>query len=264
MLAARSRETVEAAARAAGTTPAVTEVYGHLLIGTALLQISLAPRERVQCALHHGGTAGLLLADVWPGSEVRGRVASPRPDGGPVLDGVGTMHVSRFSVGGGEPYSSTAPLAGGTVGGALEHFLMESEQVLSLVSLAVRPGDGVGQVTYAGGLLVQALPDATREHLREVVACLERTDFAALVLSGADPHAAAADILGPAGLRAVGDDPLVYRCRCSRAVAAGAVVALGPDAIQELRDGGPAEEVTCEFCGAVYVISAADLDPEAP
>lgn len=261
ILVADSTEAVREAARLANTSVEVTELYGRLLTGGALLQLAQAPADRLQCQLDHAGTAGRMLVDVWPGPTVRGRVENPRPEGGPVFaDEGGLVLVSRQPFRGGELYQSVAPLQGGSVAGALQTYVLESEQVLTLFGLVVVFDRDSGELQRAGGMLVQALPGATHEQLAAVTQCLEQARFEDLVRAGDSPFGAAESILHPLRLHHVGDDPLVYRCRCSQDAAVGAVGLLSAEELASIRETGEVERVVCEFCQRTYEVSAADLE----
>jgi molecular chaperone Hsp33 len=258
ILAAHSTALVNEATRLAGCAPEVVDPYGRLLTGAALMQLAQAPVDRVQCSLRHDGGAGTLLADIWPGPEVRGRVARPDPGPGPVLGRTGTIEVSRVPAHGGRLYQSVVPVHAGNLCEALQQYVLESEQVLTFFSMAVVQGAG-GQVVRAGGLLVQALPGAKHEHLAEITRCLEKALFADLVHAGDEPYAAVDALFHSLSLHMVGELPLVYRCRCSRDRAIAAVHALGAEVLEEIRRGQTTEQVHCEFCQTTYTVTAAEL-----
>lgn len=258
ILVACSTETVRRAVEVAGTVPEVSDCYGRLLTGTALFQLAQTPIDRVQCTLHHSGTAGMLLADVRPGPIVRGRVEQPRPTSGPAVSGSGTVELSRLNPRkGGELYQSFVPVHHGSVADALQQYALESEQILTFFSLVTVLSDD-GQVARAAGLVVQALPEMRHEHLERLTRCLERARFDHLVMAGDDPFDAAEAMFHELAIQPIGRDPLEYRCTCSKEVAVGAVLTLSPEEIESIRAGGE-ETVTCEFCATSYVVTAGDL-----
>ena len=242
----------------AKTSPLVSELYGRLLTGSALLQLAQSPIDRVQCSLDHSGTAGTLLADVWPGPCVRGRVEHAQSTQAPLYGGDGNIHVSRQPARGGELYQSVSPMHASSIAGALQHFTMESEQVITFISLATVVDDD-GQVTMSGGLFVQALPGMTDEDLSKIKGCLAQAEFEDLVVAGDHPFDASAAIFNDVDWIETGTDPILYRCRCSKQAAVGAVRTLSSDELAAVR-AGATETVTCEFCGTDYIVSAVDLD----
>ena len=259
ILVADSSDSIRAATERLQASPAVTDIFGRLLTGTALMQLAQSPVDRVQCALEHDGHAGQFLADVWPGPRVRGRVAVPGAVGEPILGMDCQISVSRHAMRTGRMFQSHVPAPGGCVADALQRYLLESEQVVTFLSL-VTVLDEAHRVTVAGGMLVQALPDMKREHLEEVTLCLEQARFDDLVQAGDTPFDAAHSLFHTLGLHETGTDPFQYGCQCSKAAAVSAVRMLSDDELAALRRDGGEEVVDCDFCGEVYRVTAADLD----
>lgn len=258
ILAARSTRAVADGVSTTDAAPEVIDLFGRLLTGSVLLQLAQSPASRMQFDLIHDGTAGDLLADVRPGPVVRGRMQNPKPDGQPILGTTGVIKVARRSPGQQELYRSQTPFSGGSVSSALQHYMLESEQVLSVFGL-VTVVDDDQTVQRAGGMLVQGLPGWTHEELAEVTTCLERASFEDLVRAGDDPIDAVAALLAPLSVHAIGTDPLEYRCQCSMQSAVGAVMLLSEAELAEVR-AGKGETVTCEFCGTEYLVTGAELE----
>ncbi len=261
VLVAHSTGTVARAADIAGTAPPVTSLYGRLLTGTTLFQLAQAPIFRVQCAIHHDGPAGVLLADVWPGPVLRGYVEDPRPANPQVLGNNPLLRLSRQLPQGAQIYESVVPLRSDNIADALQQYMAESEQVLTLFSLETTT-DHRGQVLMSGGMIIQAMPDSKVQHLATVTSCLETTSFDALLRQGYHPFQAFETIFANADPHWLGDDPLEYRCRCSKHTAIRAVMALDPETLCGIRTSHGTEMVACNFCGQEYRVSAQDLPPE--
>ena len=257
ILTATSTATVAEAARLARSASEVTDIYGRLLTGAALLQLAQSPIDRLQCSIEHNGTAGMLTADIHPGPTVRGRVEHASPPPGPVLGADGVIRVSRQPLHGGQPYEGLIPLSGGSIAGALQQYCIESEQVLTLFELAV-VFDPDGQLEQAAGMIVQALPGAVHEHLSAITRCLEASSFTGQIRAGVHPFDATQAMFQAVGLHHLGNDPLEYRCGCSKAAALDAVKLLGPDVLAQIRQGRE-ETVVCEFCRTPFLVTAVDL-----
>ena len=258
ILTADSTELIREAAKRSKVSTRVCESFGRLLTGAALMQLAQSPVDRVQCRVFHSGSAGLMLVDVWPGPKVRGRVAYPMASSEPIFGNEGTVGVSRQPLmRKAMPYESSVPLIDGDIGAALQRFVLESEQVLTMFSLVCVVSDD-GGIERAGGLLVQALPGWEHEHLSAVTACLESRSFVDLVRAGDTPVKATEAIFSGLSLHHVGHDPLVYECRCSMDAAVRAVRLLDPVELAEI-ECGKSEKVDCDFCGLSYVVDAAVL-----
>lgn len=257
VLGARSTLLVGEAVTVAGASPEVAAVYGQLLTGATLFQLAQAPIDRVQCELKHDGPCGTMLVDVWPGSEVRGRVEHPAPEGDLPVFGAGSIYFSRRKLlRHSELYESVVPIPHGSVADAFQTYCLESEQILTFFSLVCVAGPD--RSLRAGGMLIQGLPEMRHEHLEPLTHCLETHRFENLVAAGDDPLDAVAALLAPLSLQPIGEDQLTYRCRCSKEVAVRAIMTLDEAELDDVRRGG-SEEVTCEFCSSNYTVTAADL-----
>ena len=122
-----------------------------------------------------GGAIDLLVCDYRNG-EVRGYLrhnAEKLADLGPAasleaLFGKGYLAITFDLATSGERYQGIVPLEGQSLGEACERYFLQSEQVPTLIRVAVRSN---GARCSAGGLLVQHLPDGEegkeRLHIRD-------------------------------------------------------------------------------------------------
>jgi len=228
-------------------------VLVEVLAGALLLQARNFFSERVQLLVKGSGRARAVVADAWPGGDVRG-VLDPAEavTSGPWVTGPGLLQVMR-STQGGQPYSGTLDLVEGPLQAQLEAYLLQSEQVQASITLWCDPETG-----ESGGLLVEPMPDCPPERLAilvealeglEVVPFWERTPaFLGLWIN----QGTGADILGSTGMR--------YFCRCTRESLLNALKGFGPAERTALfKEGGPIS-VRCDYCGKDYAISQADLE----
>ncbi len=233
------------------------ELVGEFLVGGALLQLALAPADRVLCSLDSDGPIGSCTVDVWPGVALRARVDEPSPDVTPLIGPNAILRISRQPARGGEVYNTAVPIPGDTIGDALQLYALQSEQVLTFIGL--RTTMEGGSLERATGLLVQALPGMVHEDLSALTACLEGHSFNDLIGSGATIAECVDRMFGSLSMSFLGADPVSFRCRCSRGSAIAAVRSLSDDDLRDIRAGGT-EDVECEYCGTVYHIQQTDLD----
>jgi len=257
ILAIQATEAVAEAVEKAGANPYAAVPFGSLLMGASLLEIATAPADRIQCALQHDGPMGAVVADIWPGVTMRGRIETPAPDVQPVLGPDAVLKVSKHPMKGGEVYQSSAPVPGRSLPDAFQAYCLQSEQLLSIFNLETVM-DG-WDVRYAGGFIIQSMPEANHESLERVTRCLERQSFSDLIRTRLTPFEAVTRIFDDTDLVLLGDDNIQYKCRCSKERAVQALSTLSPEEIQEIRDGSE-ETVTCDFCNTTYALTAADLD----
>ena len=265
-LAAVTTDLVDEARGRHGTAPTATAALGRALTGALLLAATIKRDERLSLEFSGDGPLRGVLVDATPDGDARGFVLRPdthvppragKLDVGGAL-GRGVLCVIRVPIAGGALYRSVVPLESGEIGADLAGYLLASEQTRAAVGVGVFV-DTDGRVAAAGGYLVQALPGATPETLDAVAARVERV---------ATPSQLVRDGLGPADmLRAViGDRVSVleerdvrFRCRCSRERVAVAILAMGRAEIEAVLADDRRAEVTCEFCGARYVLEEDEL-----
>jgi molecular chaperone Hsp33 len=271
-LAINSTDAVRELARLQATAPAATAALGRVATA-ALLLGSMAKKEShlVTVQVKGGGPIGTILASANGRGEVRGLVGNPRPDIPEMVDGklnvsgaVGTT--GRLTVikdlGVREPYNSTVELVSGEIGRDFAYYFARSEQIPSAVGLGVFV-DRNGEVEAAGGYLVQVLGGVSEDEAegieREVAALPHPTT---MIRGGETPE----DILGRvfgSGFAVLDRTPVRFHCPCNRDRAERALILLGPAEIDELiadRAHRGHSDVSCEFCGANYRFTLAQLE----
>lgn len=146
--------------------PLIERVLAEALLLTALLGTTLKNAEgqlTIQ-AQTQGGVIDLLVCDYRNG-ELRGylrhdpdRLAmAPADPSLFALFGKGYLAITFDQALTGERYQGIVPLEGGSLAEAAESYFSQSEQIPSLVRLAVQPAKDKGHI--AAGILVQHLPE---------------------------------------------------------------------------------------------------------
>src|SRR3954469_2507357 len=141
----------------------IARLLAEALVLTALLGATLkhAGGQLTMQAQTEGGIIDLLVAD-YEGGALRGYVRfdperlaeQPSQPSLFSLFGKGYLAITFDQALSKERYQGIVPLEGGSLAEAVEHFFVQSEQIPSLVRVAV---DDAGKV--AGGILLQHLPE---------------------------------------------------------------------------------------------------------
>ena len=175
--------------------------------------------------------------------------------------GPGFLSVQRREKGMKEPVSSRVMLKYGNVAQDLASYYRESEQAPTVVSLSIQ-FDKAGEVTGAGGLLLQALPgteDSLLMRLEETVGSLP-----SLGTSFADRIESEAWILS----HFVGYQPRIlesgraeFSCPCNKDSVGRVLRSLGETDRQDIRANGPWPlEVTCHNCQTLYSYTREEVE----
>jgi molecular chaperone Hsp33 len=254
----------------------IARILSEALILTALLGSTLkdAGGQLTMQAQTESGIIDLLVCD-YRGGELRGYI---RFDGERLnalaglptlttLFGKGYLAITFDQALTGERYQGIVPLEGDSLADAAESFFSQSEQIPSLVRLAV---DDTGHI--AGGMLVQHLPEGEegreRLHTRldhpewEHVRALAQTVKASELVAERLPLS---DLLWrlfhqEEEIRLLSSVPLVRGCRCNLEHIRDVISRFPPEERRDMVDTDGLIRVDCEFCSRVFPISLEDLD----
>ncbi|HTZ53841.1 MAG TPA: Hsp33 family molecular chaperone HslO [Candidatus Acidoferrum sp.] len=251
-------------------SPLVTAAVGRLTTGAALFGVALKGRERITLQMSGNGPAGSIAADAWLLEPdvlgARGYAQHPRADlplntkgkfdvAGAI--GTGSLQVTKsYDVG--QPYVGVVPLYSGEVAEDIAAYLVNSEQIPSVVALGVLADpDGV---RASGGVLAQVLPGADE---RAIAALEERAlampPITTLISEGADAHEILNALAGPIELRSHRTLDLRFACTCTREKVETALLSMGAQELRALASERSESEASCEFCKKRYIFTAEEL-----
>ena len=262
--------------------PALARLLAEALVLAGLLGSTLKHEEgqlTIQ-AQTQGGVVDLLVVD-YRGGEMRGYLRhdpeklaeAPATPSLFALFGKGYLAITfdQAPLAGqnsGERYQGIVPLEGGSLAQAAEHYFAQSEQIPSLVRVAVKElGDGR---VVAGGLLVQHLPEG-EEGRERLHARLDHPEW---------HHVEAlAQTVSPAELTdpALPLDELLWRlfheeeevrtlslgsisrgCRCSAEHIQSVIARFPPEERAAMADEQGLVHVDCEFCAKSFPVALPD------
>ena len=249
----------------------IARILSEALVLTALLG-SLLKEPEGQLTLQAQTEAGIidLLVCDYKGGELRGYVRFDK-DRLPelanhrdlfALFGKGYLAITFDLPMAGERYQGIVPLEGGSLAAAAESYFGQSEQVPSLVRLAV---NDTGHI--AGGILIQHLPEGeegrerlhTRldhpewEHIRALAETIKSSELY-------DQGLALDTLLWRLfheedEIRAMTPLPLAKGCRCNLDYVRSVISRFAPEERQEMVDEQGFISVDCEFCSRIFPIA---------
>jgi len=247
------------------TFPIATIGLGRLVTGTALMASQLADGQALSVRVHGDGPLGHLCAEA--SYEGKIRAYCQVPDAMQPANRKGKLDLSS-AVGDGylsvartlpfqkEPHMGIVPLLSGEIGEDLAFYLQQSEQIPSIISLAVSL-DKNGDVTHAGGVLVEVMP-GTKE---DVLTALEQNTKSAPPLSSLLQQGMNEQQLVE---QYVKHSPLVvaehkfaleYFCPCSIERVERTLLLMGANDLEEMHKANKTVEVKCEFCRKNYLVT---------
>lgn len=266
--AAVTTQLIDEARRRHQTAPTASAALGRTMTAGLLMASLLRDDETISLQFVSKGPLRGMLVDANAQGEVRGFVYAPRTHlplrngklnvGGAV--GSGTLVVIRSNPWEKEPYRSVLPIVSGEIGQDIAHYLLNSEQIPSAVSLGVfvQPDE---TVAAAGGFVIQAMPGASDElisQLENAVACTR--PVSEMIRDGATPWDILQEVIGEFAPRLIGEHNVQFVCRCNQDRVLGALIALGREEVQHLLDTEGQAEVKCEFCNQQFTVDRPVLE----
>ena len=257
--------------------PVLARLLAEALVLGALLGSTLkhAEGQLTLQAQTKGGVVDLLVVD-YKGGEMRGylRFDADKLAEAPVdptlfaLFGQGYLAITfdQAAASGdsaGERYQGIVPLEGGSLAEATEHYFAQSEQIPSLVRVAVTTLPNGRHV--AGGFLGQHLPEGEegreRLHTRLDHPEWQHVEALAMTISPAeltDPSLPLDELLwrlfNEEEVRALPLGRLSRGCRCSPAHIQSVIARFPPEERAEMADADGVVHVDCEFCAKSFPV----------
>lgn len=171
--------------------------------------------------------------------------------------GKGSLTVVR-DIGLKEPYVGVSELVSGEIAEDFAYYLAKSEQTKSIVSLGVLLEKG--EVSHAGGLMVQLLPGAGEDeisYLEKRAAGFPEISF--LFSEGFTPAQIIDLFMGNPDLKYLDGQEVEFKCNCSRERMLSGLAALGKKDLEEITKDGKPIETVCRFCNSKYVFEPDEL-----
>ncbi len=260
-------ETCREAQRIHDASELATIAIGRLLSAATLATFSQSRKGQLSLQVVGSGVLGNLFTDVTEEGRIRTMIKNPQVSlprlPGELAKGRRSLaHAFREGQLGviwqpmDRPFSqSTTSLVSGELDRDVEHFLATSEQVRTALAADLRMDDA-GAIHNAGGVLLQAMPDADLDafaKLSDEVRSYAERDGLAVDLEGL------AKKLGES-IEPVGEPiPLRWQCRCSFERVLGGLAMLGVEDLADMVQKKETAEVSCEFCGAEYRVPPSDV-----
>ena len=277
ILAAETTGIVAEAADIHSTSALATAALGRTLTAAVLFAKQLKnDSDSVTLQIKGRGPLGGIVAVARPDGGVKGYIVHPEVE-------LPLNSIGKLDVGGGigkgfitvikdmgmkEPYVGTSALISGEIAEDISYYLMQSEQVPSVVALGVRlvpyegdPKDGKPfTVEKAGGFMLQLMPGADESLIDTLEATVSGMPSVTTLLSaGATIDNIIEDIFRNLGDLTLARSECMYSCTCSRERMANALRLIGTADLDEIIEDGRGAELKCDFCRNKFFFTNEDL-----
>ena len=268
-VAIRSTELVRRGAEIQKTSPNATAAFGRCLTAASMMgNMQKVEDGSMTLQVRGGGPIGTITVVSDSVGNVRGCVTEPRVplvekypgklDVGATVGTDGTLTVIR-DLQMKEPYVGSVALVSGEIADDITAYFAQSEQTPTACALGVLV-DRDQSVKVAGGYLIQLLPGAPDDVIMKIetgIACAGAVT--PMLDSGMTPEELLRKVLCEFELEFFEQEPVSYRCYCSRERVEKTLITVGKKDLQEMIDDGKPISVECQFCDRVYTFSPDDL-----
>ncbi len=239
-------------------------LLGRALTGTMLMASGLKGEERIRLRMEGNGPVGVILAEANSVGEIRGFVQHPQAE----LDasvhesvnegiGLGVLSVSKTLYNEADQVTGSVEIVKGSISEDIAYYLTQSEQVPSAIHLDVALDDK-GEIASAGGVLIQALPDAPEDRIKTIQNNLSTMPpVTELFKKGNYIDDILVDIVAPYKVRELARQPVHYFCRCTRDRFISALQMLNHEDLKSIADDG--QELVCHYCNEKYHVSRDEI-----
>lgn len=269
IMAADTTDAVNRAQEIHKTSAVNSAALGRLLTAACLMGSALkGADDSVTLRINGNGPAGTILAVSDSHGNVRGYVTNPVVElplnGKGKLDVAGAVGRDGFltvikDLGLKEPYVGQVPIVSGEIAEDITSYFATSEQIPTVCALGVLVNPDLA-IRRAGGFIIQLLPTADDTVIDKVEKCISGIEpMTAMLDNGLDPETICRTVLPEFKLDVLDSAEPEYRCDCSRERVSRALISMGRDELEKLKEDKKTE-VCCQFCDKKYEFSPTDIN----
>lgn len=266
---AQTTEMVESARQIHDLSPISTSALGRTITAAAMMgMMSKIDKEKLTLQLKGDQAIKQIVAVADTHGNVKAYISDPHAenifnnagklDVGAAIGTEGQLVVIR-DYGMKEPFIGQCKLVSGEIAEDIASYFAVSEQQPSAVSLGVSLSKDA-KVDFAGGFIVQILPETSEETLGQLESNL--TGLPSLTQffeEGLDMMQIAHQVFAGLGLDEMEEYELNYRCDCSREKMETALMSLGKKELMDIADEEGQAELVCHFCNSRYSFDKVEL-----
>ena len=245
-----------------------TLVLGRAYLGAALMAADLKSDDRISIRFDCSGPIKGLVVEANAFGEVRGFLKQvPIPLDKPMESfdlspffGAGFVAVTKYLEDAKQPFTGQIMLEYGNIAKDLANYYRISEQIPTAFNLSIK-FDPEGQVTGAGGLFLQAMPQADDDlaaGLEERVTRL--ASLGEVFATDNDPQSLVNEAFRDYSPRFLANYRIEFMCHCNPKKVRSLITLLPIDELKDIRDNGPFPlEMRCQHCNTPYHFSREDI-----
>ncbi|OSB09736.1 Hsp33 family molecular chaperone HslO [Paraclostridium bifermentans] len=265
---ATTRNMVERARDLHKTSKVATAALGRTLTATSMMGLMMKnDGDKITVIIKGGGPIGSILATANSKGIVKGYVDNPnvvvedyengKLNVAAAVGSEGTVRVTK-DLGLREPYNGSYPMVSGEIAQDLTYYFALSEQTPSVVALGVLTKEE--EVEYAGGFIVQLMPDATEETISKLESNVANLDSITNMLKeGKTPEDILNIVLDGLNPQILDKCDVGFECECSKERVEGVLISIGQHQLAEMIEEDKKAEIGCQFCNTKYMFDEDEL-----
>lgn len=265
---ATTRNMVERARDLHKTSKVATAALGRTLTATSMMGLMMKnDGDKITVIIKGGGPIGSILATANSKGIVKGYVDNPnvvvedyengKLNVAAAVGSEGTVRVTK-DLGLREPYNGSYPMVSGEIAQDLTYYFALSEQTPSVVALGVLTKEE--EVEYAGGFIVQLMPDATEETISKLESNVANLDSITNMLKeGKTPEDILNIVLDGLNPQILDKCDVGFECECSKERVEGVLISIGQHQLAEMIEEDKKAEIGCQFCNSKYMFDEDEL-----
>jgi molecular chaperone Hsp33 len=245
-----------------------TLVLGRAYLGVGLMAADLKSNDRLSLKFDCSGPIKGLVVEANAFGEVRGFLKQvPIPLDKPMVSfdlspffGAGFLSVTKYLEDAKQPFTGQVMLKYGNIAKDLANYYFTSEQVPTAFNLSIK-FDTEGQVTGAGGLFLQAMPQADENLAAGLEARVTGLPSLGEVFTAdSDPATLVNEAFRGYSPRFLANHRIEFMCHCNRERVRSLLTLLPIDELEDIRDNGPFPlEMNCHYCNTQYHFSRENI-----
>jgi molecular chaperone Hsp33 len=244
-------------------------VLGRAYLGAGLMSADLKGVDTIGVTIECSGPIKGFSVEANAFGEVRGYLKQvPIPMDKPMENydlspffGAGFLEVTKHLEDAKQPFAGKVALEYGNIAQDLANYYLTSEQIPTAFNLSIK-FDRQGHVTGAGGLFLQAMPDAGDNLAADLEQRVNHLPSLGKVFSGGkDPESLVQDEFRLHSPRFLAKRRIEFMCHCSKKRLSRYLTMLPIEEIKDIRKNGPFPlELRCHHCNTSYRFSQEDIE----
>lgn len=246
-----------------------TLVLGHAYLGIGLMTANLKGQDQIAFKIECSGPIQGISVEANAFGEVRGYLKNnsipiKKPlesfDLSPFL-GEGYLEVTRYPEYAKRPYVGRVSLKFGSIARDLANYFLASEQTPTAFNLSIK-FDKQGDVTGAGGLFLQTMPDAQDKRLEELERLIYNLPSIGEAFSmNQHPEDFILQHFQTFSPKLLANRRIEFFCRCNKEILARFMAKLPMETLENMVYKGPfPAEIRCHNCNTIYQFEKKEIE----